>query len=65
MNITPNLQLILDKAEDVLGGKDKANDWIEHTSATLGDSPRNLSETAEGTIAVLLHLSAISRHSHQ
>lgn len=61
--MTPNLQSIIDKAIDVLGTKDRALDWIDHTSATLGGTPRVLSSTDEGTKKVLIHLGTISRHS--
>ena len=60
-----NLELIIDKATDILGTKEKALDWIDHMSATLGSTPRQLSETDKGTMRVLLHLSTISRHSFQ
>lgn len=62
--MTPNLQRIYDKAVDVLGSDDRAVDWIDHTSATLGGTPRQLSETEEGTNLVLIHLGGISRHTH-
>jgi len=61
--MTSNLQKIIEKATDVLGDEAKALDWIDHVSATLGDTPRQLSETTEGTNKVLLHLAGISRHS--
>jgi uncharacterized protein (DUF2384 family) len=61
--MTPNLQKIVEKATDVLGDEAKALDWIDHTSATLGGTPRALSETEEGTNRVLIHLGGISRHT--
>jgi uncharacterized protein (DUF2384 family) len=61
--MTPNLQKIYDKAVDVLGSEERATDWIDHISGTLGGTPRALSETDEGTNRVLLHLGNISRHS--
>jgi uncharacterized protein (DUF2384 family) len=61
--MTNNLQKIIDKATDVLGDEAKALDWIDHVSATLGGTPRELSNTEEGTNKVLLHLANISRHS--
>lgn len=63
--MSPNLTKIYDKALDVLGSAEKATDWIDHASATLGGTPRALSETIEGTNKVLLHLGQISRHSFQ
>lgn len=59
-----NLQRIIDKATDILGSEDRALDWIEKTSGTLQGTPHSLSETHEGTQAVLLHLATISRHTH-
>jgi uncharacterized protein (DUF2384 family) len=61
--MTSNLQKIRDKATDVLGSEERADDWIDHNSATLGGSPRSLSDTNEGTLRVLLHLATVSRHS--
>lgn len=61
--MTPNLQSIIDKATDVLGTLERAMDWIDHASATLGGTPRALSSTDEGTRKVLIHLGTISRHS--
>lgn len=58
-----NLEQIIDKATDVLGSRERAEEWIEKSSATLGGRPRDLAATDEGTKAVLLHLAAISRHS--
>lgn len=58
------VKAILDKATDVLGGRDKAEDWIDQFSGTLGDYPRRLAATKEGTDRVLLHLAGISRHGH-
>lgn len=58
-----NIIKIIDKATDVLGNNERAIEWIDHMSATLGDTPRNLARTDAGTDAVLLHLAGISRHS--
>lgn len=58
-----NLEKIIDMATDVLGDDAKAEEWVDHTSATLGGTPRDLSETQEGTDKVLRHLGDISRHS--
>jgi uncharacterized protein (DUF2384 family) len=58
-----NINRIIAKAVDVLGDHERALDWVDHMSATLRDTPRNLSRTEEGTKAVLIHLGGISRHS--
>ena len=57
-----NLERIIEKATDILGDEERALDWTDKMSATLGASPRELSETEEGTDKVLLHLAGISRH---
>ena len=56
-----NLERILEHATDVLGSYEEAVEWVYKKSATLGDCPRNLSETEEGTNTVLQHLNGISR----
>lgn len=61
-NVTSNLEKIIDLANDVLG-EPHVEDWLDKTSGTLGDSPKKLSETEEGTRAVLLHLTGISRRN--
>lgn len=60
--MTDNLQKIIDTANDVLG-EDHVEDWLDKTSGTLGNSPRALSESDEGTNKVLAHLAGISRLS--
>lgn len=57
-----NITRIIEQATDVLGDEDKARDWIDQVSATLGGTPRELATTDEGTTKVLLHLAGISRH---
>lgn len=57
-----NLGRIIDRAAEILGGEDRALDWIDKKSATLNATPRELAATAEGTDKVLLHLASISRH---
>lgn len=58
-----NIERIIDVATDVFGSSDRANEWVDKMSATLGASPRELSSTEEGMNAVLLHLAGISRNS--
>lgn len=55
---------ILDKAIDVLGSRQHAEDWLDQYSSTLDDYPRRMAGTAEGTNQVLRHLGSISRHGH-
>lgn len=61
--VESNILKIVDKAVDVLGTHERAIDWMDHMSRTLGDTPRNLAVSDEGTAAVMLHLGSISRHS--
>lgn len=56
-----NIDQILEHASDVLGSINQAEEWIHKVSATLGDSPYNLSQTDEGTVKVMKHLNGISR----
>jgi len=58
-----NIERIIEKATDVLGSNERALEWIEHVSATLEGTPKELARTHDGTEAVLIHLGAISRHS--
>lgn len=58
------VQIILDKATNVLGSETAARDWIDQFSQTLGDIPRRLTSTKDGADEVLLHLATISRHGH-
>ncbi len=55
--------VVLDRAVEVLGSLEKAEDWMDHMSATLEDKPINLLETDEGRMKVMLHLADIARHS--
>ena len=58
-----NLDRIIEAATDVLGSPEKASEWVQKMSATLGGTPEELSKTSKGTDAVLLHLAGISRSS--
>ncbi len=58
------VETILDKAEDVLGSREAAVEWIDQFSGTLEDYPRRLAGTTEGTNKVLSHLSGISMMHH-
>jgi uncharacterized protein (DUF2384 family) len=63
MTESNRLERVLDKAADVLGTRERAEEWIEKRSATLGATPRELADTEDGTRQVLLHLTRISQHS--
>lgn len=56
-----NLEVIIDRATDVFGSKEKALDWVDQTSETLGDYPRRMSFTSRGTTTVLAHLRSIEQ----
>ena len=58
-----NLEKVIERATEVLGSEEKALEWIEHMSGTLGDKPAVLVETDEDTDRVLFHLADIARHS--
>lgn len=60
--IDDNLDVILDRAIEVIGNEAAAAEWIDKRSATLGATPRELAATPEGRDRVLLHLNGISRH---
>lgn len=60
---TANMKRIIDIATEVFGTEERALDWTEKMSGTLGSTPAVLSETDEGTNAVLLHLANIARNS--
>lgn len=62
MKIEKNLDLILDRAIEIIGNEPAALEWIDKRSATLGATPRELAVTSEGRDRVLLHLAGISRH---
>jgi len=59
-----NVEAIITKASDILGSREKAEDWIDQYSATLADYPRRMAATANGTDEVLRHLGRISHHGH-
>jgi uncharacterized protein (DUF2384 family) len=63
-SVEARLEAIKEKATEVLGTIEKAVDWMEKFSNTLGSAPRDLVHTAEATAQVLIHLGSISRHSH-
>lgn len=62
MTTKANLDLILERAIDVIGNEAAAAEWIDKRSATLGATPRELAQSDEGRERVLLHLNGISRH---
>lgn len=59
-----NLDIVIDRAIEVLGNEEKAKDWVEKMSSTLGDKPINLLETDEGLSRVLFHLGGIERSGY-
>jgi uncharacterized protein (DUF2384 family) len=50
------IEKVIERATEVLGSVDKANEWVDKKSKTLGANPRVLCETKEGYDQVLKHL---------
>jgi uncharacterized protein (DUF2384 family) len=49
----------LNRAIDVLGDENRAKDWLEKMSSTLGSSPKELLSDQDGLNRVLRHLRSI------
>lgn len=49
----------LDRAIEVLGTKERAVEWLEKMSASLGASPRNLLDSKDGLDRVLRHIHSV------
>ena len=62
MTAEDNLNKILDVAINVIGNEPAAREWLDKRSGTLGGTPRELAQSADGTDRVLMHLASISRH---
>jgi uncharacterized protein (DUF2384 family) len=56
-----NYETILDRAEEVFGNKDRAEDWMVKVSDSLGTTPSKKCVTQEGMDKVLLHLIKIEQ----
>jgi uncharacterized protein (DUF2384 family) len=60
-----NVERIIEVATSVFNDEQKAVDWIDHMSATLGDTPRNLAASDSGRDRVIMHLRGIDRHAQE
>ena len=49
----------LNRAIEVFGTKDRAEDWLEKMSAELGAAPRLLLDTKEGYDRVMRHIHSV------
>lgn len=47
------------RAIEVLGTRERAEDWLEKMSAELGSAPKDLLSTKEGYQQVLRHLHSV------
>jgi uncharacterized protein (DUF2384 family) len=54
---------VRERAIDIFGTEQKADDWMTQTSATLEAAPADLVVTNEGAEKVLHHLARIERGS--
>jgi len=49
----------LDRAIEVFGTKERADEWLEKMSAELGSAPKKILTTKEGYDRVLRHLHSV------
>ncbi len=49
----------LDRATEVLGTKERAEEWLDKMSDSLGSSPRKLLDSKEGFDRVLRHIHSV------
>lgn len=54
-----NYDTALDRATEVLGDKERAEEWLEQVSGTLGGSPKDLLANQEGLNRVLRHIHSV------
>lgn len=52
------------RAVEVLGSEDRAEEWLDKMSATLGSPPKELCETRQGCDRVLRHLQSVEMALH-
>ena len=55
----PHYSSALNRAIDVFGSEDRAQDWLEKMSAELGSAPNELLGTLEGLDRVMRHLRSV------
>ncbi len=49
----------LDRAIEVFGTRDRAEEWLEKMSSDLGSAPKKLLDTKDGFERVLRHLHSV------
>lgn len=54
----------LDRAIEVFGSKERAQDWLEKMSAELGSAPIQLLDTKDGYDRVLRHIHTVDLSLH-
>ena len=54
-----NYDVALDRAVEVLGDKERAVEWLDKMSKTLGGSPNELLSDTEGLNKVLRHIRSV------
>ena len=54
----------LNRAIDVLGTQDRAEDWLEKMSAELGAAPKQFLDTQAGYERVLRHIHSVDLALH-
>ena len=54
-----NYDVALERATEVLGSRERAEEWLEKMSRTLCCAPRDLLKTSEGLHQVLRHLRSV------
>lgn len=56
MSELSNEEKIRNRATEVFGSEEKAEDWLEKYSKTLGGTPKEVGKTNAGCEAVMQHL---------
>lgn len=54
-----NYEIALKRATDVLGSKERAEEWLEKVSGTLSGSPKEILQKKEGLERVLRHIRSV------
>ena len=54
-----NYEIALERAIEVLGTKERAEEWLEKVSGTLCGSPKEILQNQEGLNRVLRHIRSV------
>lgn len=54
-----NYDIALARATEVLGDRERAVDWLDKMSGTLGNSPKELLSDTDGLNQVLRHIRSV------